>query len=106
MLNWMVVPNNTLTTIKNVEKDKIFQFAISANTLYSSSGMLWAACTVIYNKNMGKMKNVWINTVGSTFIDVGWKLDCSDRIGSVEGYIVYYCPIKSPLHTECKGEFI
>jgi cytokine receptor domeless len=103
MLNWMVVPNNTLTTIKNVEKDKIFQFAISANTLYSSSGMLWAACTVIYNKNMGKMKNVWINTVGSTFIDVGWKLDCSDRIGSVEGYIVYYCPIKSPLHTECKA---
>ena len=86
-----------------VDKSKIFQFAIAANTRESSSGMLWAACTIIHNKNMGKLKNVWINRVGPTFIELGWKLDCTDGIGSVEGYIVYFCPIKSPLHSECKG---
>ncbi|EFA12822.1 cytokine receptor [Tribolium castaneum] len=103
MLNWTVVSSNTTSKTMIVEKNKIFQFAISANTHNGSSGMLWASCTVIHNKNMGKMKNVWINSVGSTFIEVGWKLDCADRIGSVEGYVVYYCPIKSPMHTECKA---
>ncbi|RZB38682.1 cytokine receptor, partial [Asbolus verrucosus] len=102
-LNWTVVPATATVYNATVAKDKIFQFAISTNTETGSSGMLWAACTIIHNKNMGKMKNVWINRLGSTFIEVGWKLDCSDRIGSVEGFIVYYCPIMSPLNTDCKG---
>lgn len=48
------------------------------------------------------MKSVWINTIGSDVIDVGWKLDCSDRIGVVEGFIIYYCPIVSPKNSTCK----
>ncbi|KAJ3639518.1 hypothetical protein Zmor_002874 [Zophobas morio] len=103
LLNWTVVSSSTTTVNMKVDKSKIFQFAIAANTRESSSGMLWAACTIIHNKNMGKLKNVWINRVGPTFIELGWKLDCTDGIGSVEGYIVYFCPIKSPLHSECKA---
>lgn len=103
MLNWTVVPNESTSHEMRVANNKITQFAISANTHNGSSGMLWAACTVIHNKSMGKIKNVWINRVGSSYIEVGWKLDCSDRIGSVEGYVVYYCPIISPSLTECKG---
>lgn len=57
--------------------------------------MLWADCTVIHTQNIGKMKNVQINGVGSTYIEVGWKLECSDQIGSVKGYVIYYCPIGS-----------
>lgn len=82
--------------------DKIYQFAISANTEAGSSGMVWASCTVIHNKVIGRMKSVWINNIGSYFIEVGWKLDCSDRIGIVEGFKIYYCPIKGPLDLNCK----
>lgn len=82
---------------------KVYQFAISANTARASSGMMWASCTVIHNKVVGKMKTVWIHRTGSTMIEVGWKLDCSDRIGIVDGFKIYYCPIVSPYNVTCKG---
>lgn len=101
-LNWTHVPKDV--TIKNitVPEDKIYQFAIAANSKTESSGMVWASCTVIHNKVLGKMRSVWINRIGSTFIEVGWKLECSDRIGEVEGFRIYYCPIVSPYNTTCK----
>ena len=103
-LDWVNVSKNT--TIYNMtvpDPDKVYQFAISANTNKGSSGMVWASCTVIHNKVVGKMKSVWINRIGSDFIEVGWKLDCSDRIGIVEGFNIYYCPIVSPYNLNCKG---
>nr|XP_050852109.1 uncharacterized protein LOC127064705 [Vespula vulgaris]XP_050852110.1 uncharacterized protein LOC127064705 [Vespula vulgaris] len=103
-LDWVHVSKNT--TIYNMtvpDAKKVYQFAISANTKKGSSGMVWASCTVIHNKVVGKMKSVWINRIGSDFIEVGWKLDCSDRIGIVEGFNIYYCPIMSPFNLNCKG---
>ncbi|KAG8316765.1 hypothetical protein J6590_043301 [Homalodisca vitripennis] len=46
-LNWTRVSSDV--TIKNitVPDDKIYQFAISANTKTESSGMVWASCTYI-----------------------------------------------------------
>jgi hypothetical protein len=52
------------------------------------------------------MKSVWIIRIGSTYIEVGWKLDCSDRIGTVQGFNIYYCPIVSPYNLSCKGKWI
>ncbi|XP_054259785.1 cytokine receptor-like isoform X1 [Macrosteles quadrilineatus] len=103
-LNWTWVSKDV--TIKNitVPDEKIYQFAISANTETESSGMVWASCTVIHNRILGKMKTIWINRVGPTFIEVGWKLECSDRIGVVTGFQIYYCPIVSPHNTKCKVE--
>lgn len=80
------------------------QFAISANTIHGSSGMSWAACTLIHNQSIGKMKNVLISNVSSTFIELGWKLDCSDQIKNVEGFIIYYCPIITPRDPTCLGK--
>lgn len=103
-LDWVHVPKNT--TVYNMtvsDPDKVYQFAISANSARGSSGMIWASCTVIHNKVVGKMKSVWINRIGSNFIEVGWKLDCSDRIGIIEGFNIYYCPLLSPYSVDCKG---
>ncbi|KAK2586334.1 hypothetical protein KPH14_010628 [Odynerus spinipes] len=103
-LDWVHVSKNT--TIYNMtvpDAKKVYQFAISTNTKRGSSGMVWASCTVIHNKVVGKMKSVWINRIGSDFIEVGWKLDCSDRIGIVEGFNIYYCPIVSPYNLNCKS---
>lgn len=82
---------------------RVYQFAISANTVDRSSGMMWASCTVIHNRVVGKMKIVWINHIESTRIEVGWKLDCSDRIGIIEGFRIYYCPIISPFKRTCRS---
>ncbi|XP_076280238.1 cytokine receptor domeless isoform X2 [Lasioglossum baleicum] len=103
-LDWVHVSKNT--TIFNMtvpDPSKLYQFAISTNTHKGSSGMVWASCTVIHDKIVGKMKSVWINRIASDYIEVGWKLDCSDRIGIVEGFNIYYCPIVSPYNLNCKG---
>ncbi|XP_043283001.1 uncharacterized protein dome isoform X2 [Venturia canescens] len=102
-LDWVHVPKST--TLYNVtvpDPTKVYQFAISANTPRASSGMVWASCTVIHNRVVGKMKSVWINRIGSDFIEVGWKLECSDRVGVVESFKIYYCPIVSPYNLNCK----
>lgn len=67
--------------------------------------MVWASCTVLHDAGVQKMKILWINNIGSTFIEVSWKLECVDRNGNIKGYIIYYCPILSPTETTCKGEF-
>ncbi|XP_018407282.1 PREDICTED: uncharacterized protein LOC108783250 [Cyphomyrmex costatus] len=103
-LDWVHVPKNTMIyniTVPN--PSKVYQFAISVNTERGSSGMIWSSCTVIHNKVLGKMKSVWINRIGSHFIEVGWKPDCSDRIGIIEGFNIYYCPIVSPMNVNCNG---
>ncbi|XP_071454335.1 cytokine receptor isoform X2 [Hetaerina americana] len=101
-LNWTYVSSDTQIINITVPEDKIYQFAISANTKSASSGMVWASCTVIHQKAVGKMKNIWTGRLGSTYIELAWKLECSDRIGLVEGYRIHYCPILSPYDLSCK----
>ena len=50
LLNWTHVPHNLNVKNITVPENKIYQFAISANTANSSSGLLWATCTVYHNK--------------------------------------------------------
>nr|CAD7434957.1 unnamed protein product [Timema monikensis] len=102
LLDWTHVSKNITIHNVTVPDDRIYQFAISANAKKSSSGMVWAACTVIHNKGISKMKSVWINRIGATHLQVGWKLDCSERIGTLKGYRIYYCPIVSPYNLTCK----
>ncbi|GJQ67411.1 putative fibronectin type 3 [Trypoxylus dichotomus] len=96
-LNWTEVPANTTEYNITVSEENTTQFAISANNATSNSGMVWATCTLIHDKVITKIKEVWIANVGPTFIEVKWKLDCSDRSDSVAGYIIYYCQITKEL---------
>lgn len=103
-LNWTVVPSSMTDYNATVPSNQIHQFAIAANSAEGSSGMKWADCTVIYDKSVSRMKN--LNTSGppgSTYIEVQWKLECGDRIGTIEGFVVYYCPIPGPGLQYCKG---
>lgn len=102
-LDWIHVSNTTTMYNMTVPNpNKIYQFAISSNTANSSSGMIWASCTVIHNRIVGKVKSLWIDRIGSHDIEVRWNLECSDRVGIILGYKIYYCPIKSPFKSECK----
>ncbi|CAH1965200.1 unnamed protein product [Acanthoscelides obtectus] len=95
-LDWTIVPSNVVKHNQTLPRRNIYQFAISANTEEGSSGMIWAECTGIANKQITKMKTVWINSVGSDFIEVRWRMDCSERTEKITGFVVYYCPIGSP----------
>lgn len=66
--------------------------------------MFWAECTIIPNKSMGKIENVWIKQVHSNFIEVGWSLDCSNRINTIQGFIIFYCPVEKPTQMSCKND--
>ncbi|VVC42350.1 Fibronectin type III,Immunoglobulin-like fold [Cinara cedri] len=115
-MNWMHIPSSeSCYNITLVDHMKIYQFAISANSkilttnsnsfsqpVSSSSGMVWASCTVLHNKIVGKIKNFWINMIGSTMMELRWKLDCSDRIGAVLGFRIFYCSVVSINNSDCK----
>ncbi|XP_050425934.1 cytokine receptor-like isoform X2 [Adelges cooleyi] len=116
-MNWVHIPRLESSYNVTVNNNQNYQFAISANSqsparrsfasLYhngqsSSSGMVWASCTVLHNNIVGKMKSVWVNMIGSTFMELRWKLDCSDRIGAVLGFRIFYCPIVSINNSACK----
>ncbi|KAK9497915.1 hypothetical protein O3M35_003814 [Rhynocoris fuscipes] len=99
-LNWTNVGNITEKNI-TLPEEKLYQFAISANNAYSSSGMLWAKCTVRPDRARETWKNAWINRIGPTFIEVSWKLDCFERV-KIRGFVIAFCPIVSPQNSSCK----
>ncbi|VVC44107.1 Hypothetical protein CINCED_3A018202 [Cinara cedri] len=115
-MNWVHIPSSeSCYNVTLVDHMKIYQFAISANSkvlttnsnslsqpILSSSGMVWASCTVLHNKIVGKIKNVWVNMIGSTMMELRWKLDCSDRISAVLGFRIFYCPVVSINNSDCK----
>lgn len=75
-------------------------FAVSANSKSSTSGMVWARCTTANSNEIGKIKTIWIPRLASTEIEVEWKLECTDS-GIVAGYQLEYCPSKEPKTLEC-----
>ncbi|XKL60371.1 hypothetical protein PGB90_001387 [Kerria lacca] len=78
-----------------------YQFAISVNTLNSSSGMLWASCTVWYGK-VGVVSSIRLESTDSFSINIEWKLECTDKGSIVEGYRIFYCVISTMNSTECE----
>lgn len=75
-------------------------FAVSANSKTSTSGMVWARCTTANSNEIGKIKTIWIPRLAAREIEVEWKLECTDS-GIVAGYQVEYCPSKKPVTLEC-----
>lgn len=76
-------------------------FAVAANSVHSTSGMIWAMCTSANANDIGKIKTIWIPKLSATEIEVEWKLECPDK-SIVVGYQLEYCPIKEPKTLDCK----
>ena len=102
-LAWEVVPKTKLSLNVSLPDNKVYQFAVSANTQTSSSGMVWATCTILPDKRIGKLKTVNVDVVKKRSMKVSWKLDCSDRIGVVTGYQAVFCKVESAENHECIG---
>lgn len=80
--------------------NETINFAVSANSKTSTSGMIWAKCTTASSKEIGKIKTIWIPRLAAEEIEVEWKLECTDS-GIVAGYQLEYCPSKTPKTLKC-----
>ncbi|XP_026821752.1 cytokine receptor-like isoform X1 [Rhopalosiphum maidis] len=120
-VNWTHVPGSEFrynVTILNYNAKNHYQFAISANSRrllsnesnpqnnFNSSGMVWESCTIQNNITARKVENVWVNVVGSTFIGLKWNIDCTDRIGLVGEYQIFYCAVVSITSNICNGSML
>lgn len=84
------------------QSNETLNFAVSANSKSSTSGMFWALCTTANSNQIGKIKTIWIPRLAATEIEVEWKLECTDS-GIVAGYQLEYCPILKPRSQNCTG---
>ncbi|CAB3361568.1 Hypothetical predicted protein [Cloeon dipterum] len=95
-MNWIRVPAKAnWHNVTIPDKNRTYQFAISANGENESSGLSWTVCTVAHDKVIEGLTQVSLSMVGSTFLGISWNLQCSHRIGQVLGYNFRYCPIFS-----------
>jgi len=51
----MYVANATQSVNISLPTENVYQLAVSANTLETSSGMVWVTCTILHNKGKRKM---------------------------------------------------
>lgn len=91
---------NTVLSYRLRTKNSM-NFAIAANAATSSSGMVWAMCTVLPGNEINKLTSIITVRVQSTSIEFKWSLACVDRT-ILTGYVLEYCPIKDPKTEECK----
>lgn len=86
------------------KSDETVNFAISANSIVSTSGMFWTTCTTGESKEIGKIRSIWIPQLKSTEIEIEWKLECTDK-GIVVGYEIEYCLVlpSAAKKLECIG---
>lgn len=91
---------NELSYLHKTKSSESVNFAVSANSESSTSGMVWAKCTTAHSNEIGKIKTIWIPRLTSSTIEVEWKLECFDS-GIVAGYQIEYCPSKEPKTLEC-----
>ncbi|XP_065204001.1 uncharacterized protein LOC135834092 [Planococcus citri] len=107
VFNWINLPVTNIISHNFAFKHNVtlnkhigYQFAASTNSLNSSSGMRWIICKSIYNQ-VNKIQNVWIQEVGSSFVDIHWKLECANWAEGFKGYKISYCPIKEYHQHDC-----
>lgn len=76
-------------------------FAVSANSNSSSSGMVWTKCTALAGNDLSKLTSILVSRVAATSIEFRWELQCNEQT-IIRGYVLQFCPVKNE-HTsdEC-----
>ncbi|CAG2167021.1 unnamed protein product [Oppiella nova] len=92
-IDW-VHTNNKSIALELPDIRSNYQFAVSANTLTTTSGMSWAECIVPIDGRLDKLSEVHLKGLNSTSIAVSWKLGCPAQKRVVEGYKINYCKLE------------
>lgn len=90
-LNWTVVDSSTnIKNVSHLSEIESYELGVSANRQKLSSGIVWASCSVIREQGTD-MKKVIVVHKGPSNLYISWKLECSNRIGVVSGFLIEYC---------------
>ena len=94
-MNFTVLDPTQNTHVIALPRDSRYQFAISANSGFKTSGMTWASCD-IYKDGIpiyGFPVKVNHDAPGKTFVKITWTMSCTLPEGTIKGYIISYCPV-------------
>lgn len=95
---------NRSDTKFQLKTNDTMNFAISANSDMSSSGMTWAMCTVMAGNPLNKLTIIYMTKTASTYIEFKWSLECIDR-SILAGYSLEFCPFNDPKTENCEGQW-
>lgn len=87
-----------------LETNDTMNFAISANSDVSSSGMTWAMCTVVAGNEINKLTSIYMIKTASTYIEFKWSLACIDR-SILTGYVLEFCSFIDPKTENCENQW-
>lgn len=96
-IDFKVLSRNTF--MFNFTTSTMYNFAISANSNESSSGMVWAMCTH-GGGEINKMSGIFMSGSASRSIEYTWNLDCVDRTVLTK-YELRLCSVNNPKEKEC-----
>lgn len=91
---------NKTTFEYHYKSTESINFAVSANSINSSSGMIWTKCKSSKDNDIGKVTTFYLDKKDSTTMEMKWEADCKDE-AIVEFFNLTYCRVHS---TECAEE--
>ena len=101
---------NTLIYQLNLPADKEYKIAVAANVegkLKMSSGMIWSSCEIVNDEmSSGWVREVNVERVGAGWMEVRWRLPCSQRTGLVLSYNVTWCEGEGGTREPCESETV
>lgn len=82
----------------HVSKDKEYRVAVAANYATMSSGMVWSSCEIVNNQmSSGWVREVSVERRGARWMELRWRLPCSQRSGLVLSYNLTWCDSEAGL---------
>ncbi|ERL94780.1 hypothetical protein D910_12054, partial [Dendroctonus ponderosae] len=103
-LNWLILQKgmkNKTLQLPVFANESNYQFAMSVNGIDSSSGLLWADCTILYGSGKRKLSQTYLKTVSSRYIVIQIHSGCI-TLTDIQGFNVSYCQILQPGSEECQ----
>lgn len=85
--------NNTSMLLSLPDIQNNYEFAVSANTMTTSSGMSWAKCIVPINARLDRISYIIVEPINSTAVSVDWRLNCPAQRRLVIGFDIKFCVI-------------
>lgn len=81
-----------------------FQFAVSANSEYSTSGMEWAPCIIPSNNTIVKIREPFsLEAKNSSTIHISWNFDCNAQKALIKKFYIFYCRTEDK-QGKCSGK--
>ncbi|CAB3223733.1 unnamed protein product [Arctia plantaginis] len=105
-MNFTVLDPEKSTHIIDLPRGPRYQFAISANSAYKTSGMIWASCDISKDAipMYGFPVQVNHDAPGKTHVRITWTMSCTLQEGIITGYQISYCPVVNT-SSDCDPSF-